>query len=170
MKRILVIGCCGAGKSTFSQWLSARLNLPLVHLDRLFWKPGWNEQESAIFRDLLQVELECDAWIIDGNYLSTLPLRLKYADTVIWLDFNRWICTYRVLKRWLIQEGYQAEGCPQKVDLPFLKFVFWDYQQHVRSQVLQLQTIHSGSTQWIVFERQTAASKWLSQLSQNQSR
>jgi adenylate kinase family enzyme len=165
MKRILVIGCCGAGKSTFAKQLSARLNLPLVHLDRLFLKPGWVEQEEQVFRELLQSELDGDAWIIDGNYLSTLPLRLQYADTVIWLDLDRWICTWRVLKRWLMQEGYQAEGCPQKVDLPFLKFVFWDYPQNTRSQVLQLRDSYARSSKWITFNSSAEANEWLLQLS-----
>jgi adenylate kinase family enzyme len=165
MKRILVIGCCGAGKSTFAKQLSARLNLPLVHLDRLFLKPGWVEQEEQVFRELLQSELDGDAWIIDGNYLSTLPLRLQYADTVIWLDLDRWICTWRVLKRWLMQEGYQAEGCPQKVDLPFLKFVFWDYPQNTRSQVLQLRDSYTRSSKWITFNSSAEANEWLLQLS-----
>ena len=77
MQRILVIGCCGAGKSTFAKELSSKLNLPLVQLDRLFWKPGWSEQEEQIFADILQTELEPDKWIIDGNYLKSLPLRIK---------------------------------------------------------------------------------------------
>ena len=164
MQRILVIGCCGAGKSTFSKQLSERLNLPLVQLDRLFWKPGWIEQEELIFADLLQVELERDKWIIDGNYLKSLPLRLQYADTVIFLDLNRWICTWRVFKRWLFQEGYQAVGCPQKVDLPFLKFVFWDYPQSHRETVLELKERYSNSVNWIVLNNPVAINEWMSAL------
>jgi adenylate kinase family enzyme len=164
MKRILVIGCGGAGKSTFSKKLSDKLDLPLVQLDRLFFKPGWIEQEDLVFAELLQIELERDEWIIDGNYLKNLPLRLKYADTVILLDLNRWICTWRVVKRWLFQEGYQAVGCPQKVDLPFLKYVFWDYPQRDREKALELKDRCSNSVNWIVLENSIDISKWMSAL------
>jgi adenylate kinase family enzyme len=164
MKRILVIGCCGAGKSTFSKELSAKLNLPLVQLDRLLFKPGWIEQEALVFAELLQTELERDEWIIDGNYLNYLPLRLEYADTVILLDLNRWICTWRVLKRWLFQEGYQAVGCPQKVDLPFLKYVFWDYHQRDRAKTLELKDRCSTSINWIVLDNSIDINKWMSAL------
>jgi adenylate kinase family enzyme len=165
MKRILVIGCCGAGKSILSKQLSYKLNLPLIQLDRLFWQPGWIEQEDLVFAELLQTELDRVEWIIDGNYLKTLPLRLEYADTVIFLDLNRWICTYRVLKRWLFQEEEQAAGCPQKVDLPFLKFVFWDYPQSHRSKVLDLKEQYSKSVTWLTFANSIDLKRWLSALS-----
>jgi adenylate kinase family enzyme len=134
-------------------------------LDRLFWKPGWIEQEDLVFADLLQTELAGDKWIIDGNYLKSLPLRLEFADTVIFLDLNHWICTCRVLKRWLLQEGYQSVGCPQKVDLPFLKYVFWDYPQRDRSKVLELKDRHSNSVNWIVLNNSMKINEWMSALS-----
>ena len=164
MQRILVIGSCGAGKSTFSKELSDQLNLPLVQLDRLFWKPGWIEQEELIFTDLLQIELERDKWIIDGNYLKSLPLRLEYADAVIFLDLNQWICTWRVLKRWLFQAGEQAIGCPQKVDLPLLKYVVWDYPQSHRAKALDLKDRYSNSVNWIVLKDPVEINEWMSAL------
>ena len=164
MQRILVIGCCGAGKSTFAKELSSKLNLPLVQLDRLFWKPGWIEQEERVFAELLQSELDRDEWIVDGNYLKSLPLRLEYSDAVIFLDLNRWICTWRILKRWLLREGYQADGCPQKVDLPFLKYVFWDYRQCHRTKVLELKSRSLNSVNWLVFDNIAEIDKWLSAL------
>jgi adenylate kinase family enzyme len=164
MQRILVIGCCGAGKSTFAKELSSKLDLPLVHLDRLFWKPGWIEQEELVFAELLQTEVARDEWIIDGNYLKYLPLRLKYADTVIFLNLNRWVCTWRVLKRWILQEGYQAVGCPQKVDLPFIKYVFWDYPQRDRAKALELKDRYSSSVNWVVLENSIEINEWMSAL------
>jgi adenylate kinase family enzyme len=165
MQRILIVGSCGAGKSTFATELSAKLNLPLVQLDRLFWKPGWVMQEEVIFTNLLQTELERDNWIIDGNYLKSLPLRLEYADTAILLNLNCWICTWRVLKRWLLQDGDQSVGCPQKVDLPFLKFVIWDYPQSSRGQVLELKDRSASSVNWIVLNNSMEINDWMSALS-----
>jgi adenylate kinase family enzyme len=161
MKRILVIGCSGSGKSTFSKELSHRLNLPLVHLDHLFWKPGWIEREYKIFEGLLQAEIEKKQWIIDGNYINSFPIRIKYADTVIFLDFNRWICTWRVIKRWLMQEGYQAIDCPQTMDWSFLKYVFWDYHGNIRNRALEIKKQYSSSINWITFKDSNEVKKWL---------
>ena len=153
MKRILVIGCPGSGKSTFSRELSQNLNLSLIHLDHLHWKPGWVEAEQEEFDRLLQTELEKECWIIDGNYMRTFSHRIQYADTVIFLDFNRWICAWRVIKRWLFQEGYQATGCPQKVDLSFLKFVLLDYPKSNRPQTLKIKNECKSNVEWITYKK-----------------
>lgn len=137
MKRILIIGCPGAGKTTLSKTLAHAEALPIVHLDHLWWKPGWQERSEAEFDANLLSALQKDRWIMDGNYARTLARRLEYADTVILLDFNRWTCAYRALKRWWKGEGEQAKGCPQKVDLPFLKFILWDYPVGQRLQILE---------------------------------
>ena len=81
MKRILIIGNAGAGKSTFAKALSQKLGLPLVHLDQLFWYGDWQTVERSEFDRQLQAELEKPQWIIDGNFSRTLPHRLQYCDT-----------------------------------------------------------------------------------------
>ena len=132
MKRILVIGCCGAGKSVFSRKLGDKLGLPAVHLDRLFWLPGWKERPREEFDALLEKELARSQWIMDGNYKRTLPRRLEFADTVIFLRFSRFRCLAGVLLRRLRHSGgHRAEldpGCPEKIDLPFLRFI-WNYER-----------------------------------------
>ncbi len=161
MKRILVIGCSGSGKSTLSRELSRRLNLPLIHLDNLFWKPGWVAREKADFKRLLKVELKKDSWIIDGNFARTMALRVHYADTVIFLDFNRWICFWRVTKRWLLHGGeMQAVGCPQKVDFPFLQYI-WKYRKKERLEVLNIMGKNNGDLQWITLTNPSEVKQWL---------
>ena len=133
MKRILVIGCCGAGKSILSQKLGERLGLPVVHLDRLFWLPAWRERPPEEFDALLETELARDRWIIDGNYGRTLSRRLVFADTVIFLQYPRLCCLSSVLLRWLRYCGKSRPdlgetGCPEKLDLPFLRYV-WNYER-----------------------------------------
>lgn len=128
MKRILIVGRPGSGKSTLAVKLSEKLNLPLVHLDKIFWKDGWVETEREEFDSRLIAELEKDSWIIDGNYGRTIPLRLKYADTVICFDYPKLLCIWRVLKRVFTNYGKvrpdMGENCPEKFDLEFLKFVW----------------------------------------------
>ena len=135
MKRILVIGCCGAGKSVLSQKLGERLGLPVVHLDRLFWLPAWRERPPEEFDALLETELARDRWIIDGNYNRTLPERLKYADAVIFLDYSPFVCLYRALKRIFFWHGRvrpdMSAGCPERLDPEFLQYI-WTYNRCMR--------------------------------------
>ena len=133
MKRILVIGCCGAGKSILSCALGEKLHLPVVHLDRLFWLPGWRERPAPEFDALLEKELARDQWIIDGNYLRTLPYRLLFADTVIFLQYSRLCCLTSVIRRWIryygdVRPDLDSTGCREKIDLPFLHYV-WSYER-----------------------------------------
>ena len=98
-KRILIAGCPGSGKSTFAKSLSRRLELPLTHLDQLYWRPGWVHVDRAEFDSLLDSVLQKDAWILDGNFMRTLPRRMAACDTAVYLDFPRRTCLLGVLRR-----------------------------------------------------------------------
>ena len=139
MERILVIGCPGAGKSTLSREMSSMLDLPLIHLDSLFWLPGWKQREKEEFDALLLEELKKPKWIIDGNFGRTLPLRLQYCDTVVFLDFPRAVCLWGVVKRVLSNYGKvrsdMGEGCPERLDFSFLSFV-WKFRGEPRKKLL----------------------------------
>ncbi len=132
MERILIIGCGGAGKSTLARQLGEKTGLPVVHLDKLYWKPGWVERTREEFDALLEAELTRERWIIDGNFGRTLPWRLEYCDTVIYLDFSRWACLMGVAKRVITTYGTvrpdMGEGCPERFDLDFLKWV-WNFNR-----------------------------------------
>lgn len=140
-KRILIVGCSGAGKSTLSVKLADKLNLPVLHLDALFWNEGWVPTPKPEFREKLQQALEEPEWIIDGNFNSTMEMRATYADLVIFLDFPNWLCLSRVLKRVWTYKGTtrpdMAEGCSEKVDWEFAKFI-WTYSKKKRPGVLGL--------------------------------
>src|SRR3982751_1716212 len=99
MKKILVIGSGGAGKSTFAQRLGAILKLEVIHLDSLYWSSGWVEMPKDEWRTMVDELLKKDSWIMDGNYGGTLDIRLEAADTVVFLDISRLICLWRILKR-----------------------------------------------------------------------
>lgn len=115
MERILIIGCGGAGKSTLARKLGERLNLPVVHLDSIFWLPGWVEMERETFDARVLQELEKPKWIIDGNYNRTLPQRVAHCDTIIYLDFSRFACLYGIFKRLLTNIGKtRPNRCPEK--------------------------------------------------------
>lgn len=126
-KRIIIIGCPGGGKSRLAKILANKLNLPLVHLDQLFWKPNWTETPRDEFDRLLLEELKKDKWILDGNFARTLPLRLEYCDHVILLNYPTLTCIFRVIKRVITNYGKtrpdMTEGCEERFDLSFLKFI-----------------------------------------------
>ena len=99
MKRILVIGCPGAGKTYFSKRLSKILNLPLVHMDNLYWNEDKTSVDLDTLKARLQPYLEKEEWIIDGNYHKTLEMRLPYASDVFVLDLPRKECIQGILDR-----------------------------------------------------------------------
>jgi len=138
MKKVLVIGSSGAGKSTFARRLSKATNLKLVHLDQLHWKPNWVEPAKDEWRKIVEDVLRDDEWIIDGNYSGTLALRLEKCDTVIFLDFPRTICTWRVIKRVFLYRKKSrpdmAEGCAEKFDWEFVKWT-WNYPTRSKPNV-----------------------------------
>lgn len=138
MQRVLVIGCSGAGKSTLARKLGEKTGLPVVHLDALFWEPGWVESSRDVFDARLMAELEKPAWIIDGNYARTLAMRLEKCDTVIYLDFPGLVCIFGVLKRVLTTYGTvrpdMPEGCPERFDWEFLKWV-WNFNCENRTKI-----------------------------------
>ena len=139
MERILIIGCSGAGKSTLARKLGVLTGLPVIHLDSLFWKPGWVESTKAEIDEKILTAMAQTQWILDGNYSRTLPLRLEKCDHVIFLDFPRWLCLWGVLKR--VAKNYgkirpdMAEGCPERLDWEFLVWV-WNFNKNVRPKLL----------------------------------
>src|SRR4051812_13992982 len=106
MRRVMVVGCAGAGKSTLARKLGALLNLPVVHLDRHFWRPGWQLPDMSEWRAHADELAAQPAWIIDGNYSNTYETRMARADTLVWLDLPRAVCIRRVLLRTLTGYGW----------------------------------------------------------------
>ncbi len=137
MQRIVILGNAGSGKSTLARDLGTRLGLPVVHLDRLFWEPGWIEPDAEQFRERVRDAVATDSWICEGNYARrTFELRLPRADLIIWLDTPRLTCLTRVIVRSVMNRPRPdlAAGCREKLDkafLSFLKFV-WQFDHSYR--------------------------------------
>ena len=140
MKRVIVIGSGGAGKSTLARALGQRLGLRVVHLDAQFWQAGWVERDREDWLEWQRNVLLEPRWIMDGNYGGTLDVRLEAADTVIFLDLPPAICIARVVWRVLCYLGRSrpdmARGCPEKLDFKFLRWI-WQYPRKNRPVILE---------------------------------
>ncbi len=169
MERIIIIGCGGAGKSTLARQLGEILQIPVVHLDRLWWLPGWVERPLEEFDALLASELEKPRWIMDGNFNRTMPQRAAKCDTILYLDFSRWTCLLGVAKRILTTYGKvrpdMGEGCPERFDWEFLRWV-WNFNTEKREAYYRLlnETTHA---QAIVLKNRRMVRRFLSSLQEN---
>ena len=141
MKRILIIGCAGAGKSTLARALSEKLDVPIIHLDQLYWDANWQMRESEVFTALVAKAVEGECWIMDGNYTSTMPLRLEKADMLIHLDMPRWRCLWRVfwrtIKHYRRSRADMPEGCVERFDWEFTKYI-WSFNRERRPKLLRI--------------------------------
>lgn len=161
MKRILILGSSGSGKSILARQLGSTLELPVIHLDRHFWHPGWQRTPHAEWVQVTKKLIARDAWIIDGNYRSTLDLRLKAADTVVFLDLPRWLCVMRAIKRRIEYMNRPrpdiAQGCKERIfdpDFPrFLRHV-WNYANRARPDVKR-HLLQYGQGKQIIWLRST---------------
>lgn len=164
MKKILVIGSGGAGKSTFSRRLGRILQLEVIHLDSLYWSPGWVEMPKDKWRTVVEELLKRDSWIIDGNYGGTMDIRLAVSDAVIFLDVPRLICLGRVMKRVaLYRKGTRpdmAPRCPERVDWQFIKYI-WDYPRKRKPGVLKKLKFYSQTKAVMVLRSQAEVESFL---------
>ena len=135
MKKILVLGSGGAGKSTFSKRLGEILGIEVIHLDRLYWLPNWQEVPQDEWHRIVEEVISRDSWVMDGNYSATREMRIRACDTVIFLDIPRRVCMYRILKRTLIYHGHSRPdmpaGCNERFDL---EFALWEWNYPTRSK------------------------------------
>ncbi len=139
-KRIVVVGSCGSGKSYLSARLGQALGIPVTHLDRVYWKPGWESVEREEFDARLEEIMAADRWIVDGNYARTMERRIEGSDAVIFLDISRWVCLWSLIKRRNKPRDDMPENCEEKWGKDYFELLKMalDYPKKGRAQVLSL--------------------------------
>ncbi len=164
MRRVVVVGSGGSGKSTFSTELGRIAGLPVIHLDREFWRPGWEETPKDEWDSRVTELLAGESWIMDGNFGGTREMRMQAADTIIFLDLPLRVCLYRILKRTLKYYGKSrpdmTDGCNERLDLEFIGWV-WNYKHRSRKRLMaELESV--GEKRVIILRNQRQVSEFLS--------
>ena len=158
MKKVIVIGCPGSGKSTVSRALHNKTGIPLYHLDMMYWNADKTTVEKSVFLERLSVVLEKDEWIIDGNYGSTMELRMAACDTVIFLDYPLDVCLDGIRER----RGKPRSDMPwieTEEDAEFIEFIK-SYNEQQKPKVLELLEKH-GDKNIVIFKSREEADAFL---------
>jgi adenylate kinase family enzyme len=152
MRRILIVGNSGGGKSTLARQLGDKLGLPVVHLDILYWKPGWVQSDDTAFRARVAEALKGPAWICDGNFTSSYDQRMPLADTIIWIEQPRLLCLVRAVRRIFAYRGRvrpdMAEGCREQFDPDFYRFI-WTFDREKKPQLEAAIAAHGAQARLI---------------------
>jgi len=147
MRRIIVIGCQGSGKTRLARSLGQRLGLPVVHLDALYWRPGWTPSDKASFRTRVAEAIAGDAWVVDGSFSGlAFDLTIARADVLVVIDRPRWVCQWRILWRSAFDRDTARtdlpEGCREQFDWKLMKEA-WRYDVE-RVPVIEAERIQYG--------------------------
>ena len=167
MNRIVIVGSGGSGKSTLAERLGRALDLDVVYLDSLFWKPGWVRVSAAEQEAIVGEVVSRAGWIIEGNHLRTQAIRFAAADMIVFLDFPRGMCLWRMMKRFLQNQGRSrvgmAAGCPERLNWTLLRWV-WRYPKDNRAQVLENITRFSEGSQVVTLRSPQEVRQFLGDL------
>ena len=162
--KIAILGYSGSGKSTLAQALGRHYGIPVLHLDSLHFFPGWVERPRSEELQIVGAFLEeNDAWVIDGNYSGLhYERRLEEADRIVILLFNRFHCLYRVWRRYRkyrrTSRPDMAEGCPEKLDGAFIRWVLWEGRsRRARQRYRRVQNLYPEKAVVLKNQRQLDA-------------
>lgn len=167
MRKVLVIGSGGAGKTTLALEVGEITGLPVVHLDKLHWGPDWTMPDARVWRRRLEEAMSGDGWILDGNYSGSLDMRLARADTVLFIDFPPYLCVWRAIRRYIQYRGAtrpdMAPGCEERLTLSFLYWI-WTFRSRRVAAIAQMIDEHASAADVVVFRSQGQVDSYMATL------
>lgn len=139
--KIIIIGYSGSGKSTLAKILGDHYNIPVLHMDSIHFKPGWETRNLEEFDSIVKEFMDNNvSWIIDGNYHRVAKERFSKADQLIFLNYNPLTCLKNVIKRYKFYKHKtrpdMAFGCEEKIDFEFIKWVIYKGRTKERKERL----------------------------------
>ena len=165
MERIAIIGCGGSGTSTIARQLGRLLDLPLTHLDAIYYDQDWKPLPHDEFAAKQEKLVAGERWLIEGNYASTLPIRLAAADTVIFLDMPAATCLLGIVqRRWKYRGGqHHQDGVFDRITWGFVTYI-WGYRRSMRPKVTALTAEYAPAAKLITLSSRRAANAFLAQV------
>ena len=167
MKKVIIIGSPGAGKSTLARKLSDITGIQIYHLDKLFWQPGWVSITRKELTDKIKDIVTRDSWIIDGNYRSTVEMRIEAADTIIYLDFPSIVCLWGIFKRRIMYSGKIrpdiTEGCNEKINWAFFNWVL-TFRPRNRKKLLAMLDKYAENSKVLILKNRRQADNFVNGL------
>jgi adenylate kinase family enzyme len=148
MRRIIVVGSQGSGKTSLALKLGRKLGLPVVHLDVLYWRPGWKPSDTARFRLRVAEAIAGDEWVVDGSFSGlAFDLTLAHAELLVVIDRPRWLCQWRILRRSAFDRDTARpdlpEGCPEQFDWKLMREA-WRYDAE-RAPIIETERVRYGA-------------------------
>ena len=166
MKRVIIIGGNGSGKTTFAYKLAEMTGFPLIHTDAIYWKNHWESVSREEFDEIMQEELKKEEWIVDGNNIRTIPQRLELCDTVFYFDFPSLICLWGVFSRCIKNYGKSRPDmggyCPERIDFHFYKQVL-SFNRRNRKKLYAM-IKEAQDVKCIVFKNRRQVKRYLREL------
>lgn len=158
MKKVALIGCGGSGKTFLSKQFASLIDAPVTHLDAVYYDEEWNTLSKEKFAATQEDLVEAATWVIEGNYAGTMPIRLRAADTVIFLDIPPAVCLWGLAQRRLRYGGGQNDstGVYDRISWNFVRYV-WGYRKTMAPRVRDLISEHATeATVHVVTSRRQA--------------
>jgi adenylate kinase family enzyme len=167
--KICVIGYSASGKSTFSQKIQSIYALPLLHIDTIFFKDGWQSREESLVHQEINDFINQDHWIMDGNYQRFASQRFEMADQIYIFDFNRFKCFYgailRRIKYHKKQRSSAASGCFEKLDFEFIIWLLYKGRKKNKQFIDGVKINYPEKVN--VFKKRSQVNNHLNKISQN---